>query len=99
MSRPTQAQKIEQENEAEALEFFEQALGSLSDPRRARGRRYPLTSVVVVALMASVCGCDDAEAMEAWGEANSDWLDGFLELPHGTPTQDVFLSVFASLDA
>ncbi len=48
--------------------------------------------------MALVCGADDAEAMQAWGEANEDWLDRFLELPHGAPTQDVFLSVFGALD-
>ena len=48
--------------------------------------------------MAMVCGCDDAEAMNVWGEANAGWLDEILELPHSTPTQDVFLSVFAALD-
>lgn len=47
--------------------------------------------------MVAFCGCDDAEAMELWGEANADWLGGFLKLPHGPPTQDVFLSVFAAL--
>jgi predicted transposase YbfD/YdcC len=36
--------------------------------------------------------------MEAWGEANSDWLAGLLEMPHDAPTQDVFLAVFAALD-
>jgi hypothetical protein len=36
--------------------------------------------------------------MELWGEANADWLAGFLGLPHGIPSQDVALSVFASID-
>jgi predicted transposase YbfD/YdcC len=98
MARVTEAQRIEQANEEAALVFFREALSSLADPRRAQGIRYPLVSVVVIALMAMVCGCDDAEAMEVWGEANSQWLDGILELPHDTPTQDVFLSVFAALD-
>lgn len=98
MPRITQAQKLEQENEQQALAFFEETLGALSDPRRRQGIRYPLHSVVVIALMAMVCGCDDAEAMEAWGKANARWLSGFLPLPHGAPTQDVFLAVFAALD-
>jgi predicted transposase YbfD/YdcC len=59
--------------------------------------RYPLETVVVIALMAMVCGCDDAEAMQAWGEANEAWLEGFLEMSHGPPTQDVFLAVFGAL--
>lgn len=98
MARRTEAQRIEQANEEAALVFFREALSSLPDPRRAQGTRYPLVSVVVIALMAMVCGSDDAEAMESWGEANARWLDEILELPHGTPTQDVFLAVFASLD-
>jgi predicted transposase YbfD/YdcC len=98
MARVTEAQQIEQANEEAALVFFRKALSSLKDPRRAQGTRYPLTSVVVIALMAMVCGADNAEEMEDWGEANARWLDGILELPHGPPTQDVFLSVFAALD-
>ena len=98
MSRVTQAEKLEQENEQQALAFFKQRLAALSDPRRSQGVRYPLNAVVVIALMATICGCDDAESMQLWGEANADWLGGFLDLPHGSPTQDVFLSVFAALD-
>jgi predicted transposase YbfD/YdcC len=98
MARPTEAQRIEEANEEAALVFFREALASLADPRRAQGTRYPLMSVVVIALMAMVCGADNAAEMEDWGAANVRWLDGILELPHGTPTQDVFLSVFAALD-
>ena len=98
MARVTEAKRIEQANEEAALVFFREALSSLQDPRRRQGIRYPLRSVVVIALMAMVCGSDDAEAMDVWAEANAEWLDGILDLPHGTPTQDVFLSVFAALD-
>jgi len=98
MARISQSEKIEQVNEQQALDFFEQLLGGMPDPRRRQGQRYPLRLVIVVALMAAVCGCDDAEAMEIWGEANEEWLGGFLPTPHGTPTQDVFLAVFAALD-
>ena len=98
MGRVTEAQRIEQGNEAAALEYFQRGLSMLPDPRRRQGVRYPLSSVITVALMAMVCGCDDAEAMEVWGEANSDWLNGLFDLPHGTPTQDVFLAVFGALE-
>ena len=98
MAQVTEAKRIEQANEKAALVFFREALSSLPDPRRRQGMRYPLRSVVVIALMAMVCGCDDAEGMDVWAEGNAEWLDGILKLPHGTPTQDVFLSVFAALD-
>jgi predicted transposase YbfD/YdcC len=55
-------------------------------------------TVIVTALMAMVCGSDDAETMEIWGESYADWLKGLVDLPHGPPTQDVFLSVFGALD-
>jgi len=97
MARMTKAQKIEAENEAQALQLFQDGLASLADPRRPQGLRYPLQTVVTIALMASVCGCDDAEAMQAWGEAHEEWLCGFLPMPHGAPTQDVFLAVLGAL--
>lgn len=98
MARVTRAQKIEQHNEEQALAFFETIIASLPDPRRPQGIRYPFTTVVVSALMAMVCGCDDAEALALWSKTNANWLSGFLELPHGPPTQDVYLSVFGALD-
>lgn len=98
MARETVAQKIENGNEAFALGYFEEALRELPDPRRRQGQRYPLRSVVATALMAMICGCDDAEAMAIWGRANEQWLRDFLDLPHGPPTQDVYLSVLGALE-
>jgi len=86
MARVTEAQRIEQANEERALVFFREALASLPDPRRSQGIRYPLSSVVVIALMSMVCGADNAEEMEDWGDANERWLEEILELPHGPPT-------------
>jgi hypothetical protein len=64
MARVTQAGKVEQENEAAALSFFETMLGRLPDALRRQGLRYPLRSVVVIALVSMVCGSDDAS--RAW---------------------------------
>ncbi len=72
MARMTQAQKIERDNQEQALSFFRETLAALPDARRRQGLRYPLQTVVVTALMAMVCGCDDAEAFSAvfraWAE-------------------------------
>ena len=90
--------KSKAQREKEALAEFERLLGLIPDPRRRQGVRYPLESVIIIALMSMVAGADDAEAMQLWGETNKRWLKGFLELPHGVPTQDVFLSVFGALE-
>ena len=85
------------QREREVLDKFSRLLVALPDPRRKQSQRYPFESIVVIALMSMVCGADDASAMEIWGELNEEWLSGFLPLPHGTPTQDVYLAVFAAL--
>jgi len=96
--RITQAQAIQAYNNEMALLFFQKTLSELPDPRRRQGTRYPLKTIVVVALMAMVCGADDAQAMESWGKKRENWLRTILEMPHGAPTQDVYLQVFAALD-
>lgn len=98
MVRLTEAKRIEQGNAQAALGAFEAAVTELRDPRRRQGLRYPLRTVVTIALLSMICGCDDAESMEAWGEANATWLATFLEMPHGSPSQDVFLHVLSALD-
>lgn len=98
MVRVTQAQTIQNENEGNAFEFFRSVLSAIPDPRRRQGKRYPFETVVVIALMATICFAEDAQAMESWGEIHRDWLETFLEMPHGPPTQDVFLSVLGNLD-
>lgn len=94
----SEANLIHEINKNAAQVFFEQALRALPDPRRPQGLRYPLLTVVVTALMAMISGCDDAEAMEDWGCENEYWLKNLLEMPHGVPTQDVYLYVFGLLD-
>jgi len=98
MARLSQAQVIEADNEEQALNFFRRTLSRLPDPRRRQGKRYPFESVIMIALMSCICGADDAQAMENWGKVHKDWLSGFLELPYGTPTQDVFLAVLGNLN-
>jgi hypothetical protein len=46
--------------------------------------------------MAMVYGNDDADSMADWGEDHEEWLKSLLELPHGSPSQDVLLSVVLS---
>lgn len=96
--RPSEAARLQADTEVAALASFRAMLTQLTDPRRGQGQRYPLDTVVIVALMAVVCGRDDAEGMEEWGHTNAEWLATFLSMPHGPPTQDVFLRVFAALD-
>ena len=81
MPRLSQARQIQQESEQQAIAFFEAMMAALVDPRRAQGKMYPLRTVVVISLMAMVCGCDDAQSMELWGEVNQSGWRGFSTCP------------------
>lgn len=74
------------------------SLAVVADPRKRRGKRYPLLDVLCIAVLGCMCGCDDAESLEDWGRKEGPWLSKFLSLPHGVPTQDVFLRVLAAVN-
>jgi len=43
-------------------------------------------------------GADGFVAIEAYGKAKQEWLEMFLELPHGIPSHDTFGRVFGMLE-
>ena len=73
-------------------------LSALPDPRSERGRRHLLLDVMVMAVLATLCGADDWESVEAFGDEQEPWLKTFLELPNGIPSHDTFSRVFRMLD-
>jgi predicted transposase YbfD/YdcC len=72
--------------------------GALPDPRHDRGVRHLLHDLLVIVLLAEMCGAEDAEDIEEWARVNEDWLRGFLELPHGIPSADTYLRVMQALE-
>jgi predicted transposase YbfD/YdcC len=73
------------------------SLSVVEDPRQARGVRHPVINVLVIAVLGCMCRCDDAEALEDWGRKEQDWLGRYLQMPHGVPSQDVYLRVLAAI--
>lgn len=86
---------MEQERQQATISAY---FSVLEDPRRYN-RRHKLLDILVVAICAAVCGADGWEDIELFGEAKEEWLKGFLELPHGIPSDDTYRRVFAVLDA
>lgn len=70
----------------------------LPDPRSRHGRRYPLDSIITIAVCAAICGAEDWSAVAAFGRAKEDWFRTFLDLPEDTPSHDTFDRVFSRLD-
>ncbi len=70
----------------------------VTDPRGRQGRRHLLSDILTIAVIGCICGCDDAENLEDWAIRDAEWLENFLELPAGIPSQDTFLRVLAAID-
>ena len=70
----------------------------LEEPRRGPAKRYGLSEIIVMAICAVLCGSDDWVEVADWCEDEEEWLKGFLDLPHGTPSHDTFGDVFRVLD-
>ena len=75
------------------LRFFR----GINDPRAANAS-HRLDDLLAIAILAVLCGADGWAAVESWAMLNVDWLETFLELPHGIPAHDTFNRVFAMLD-
>lgn len=78
---------------AEMLRFVQ----IIPDPRR-HNVSHPLTSIILIAILAVMCGEDDWTDVQDWADFNLDWLKTFLDLPHGIPSHDTFDRVFSLID-
>jgi predicted transposase YbfD/YdcC len=74
--------------------FFEE----LPDPRVERTRRHKLVDILVITLLATICGCEGWDAIQALGDGGEEQLGSILELPHGIPSADTFRRVMSALD-
>jgi predicted transposase YbfD/YdcC len=76
------------------LRFF----NNLPDPRRGPNTIHLLSDMIVIAVMAVICGAEGWTDVELFGRSKHKWLSTFLALPGGIPAHDTFDRVFALLD-
>ncbi len=84
--------------ETDPAASIEKHFANLGDPRIDRTKRHSLLDILVIAICAVICGVDNWEEVELFGEAKETWFKTFLELPNGIPSHDPFWRVFARLD-
>jgi predicted transposase YbfD/YdcC len=77
---------------------IEEHFGKISDPRIGNATRHKLLDILVIAILAVICGADGWSDVELFGKSKKKWLQTFLELPHGIPSHDTFGRVFAQID-
>ena len=74
------------------------AFDELNDPRLDRTRLHSLRDIVILSILAVICGADGFVQIEDFGKAKDDWLRKVLDLPNGIPSHDTIGRVFSLLD-
>ncbi len=70
----------------------------LPDPRVDRTKQHLLKDILVITILATIAGAQGWEDIENYGLSKQQWLEEFLELPNGIPSDDTFRRVFEKLD-
>jgi hypothetical protein len=52
----------------------------LQDPRKARGKRYQLATVLILLVLAKICGEDKPSGIAEWAKHRLEWLCEVLKL-------------------
>jgi len=73
--------------------------GEISDPRIDRKKLHRLGDILVISILAVICGAESWIDIEDFGSARYEWLKEFLELPNGIPSHDTFNRVFSLIDS
>lgn len=72
--------------------------GGLADPRTGNAKAHIFLEILIIAILAVVCGADGWSDIELFGQNKQDWLKTFLKLPKGIPSHDTFGRVFAKIE-
>ena len=70
----------------------------IKDPRVDRTKKHLLKDILVISILAVIAGAEGWEDLENYGLSKQQWLEEFLELPHGIPSDDTFRGVFERIN-
>jgi predicted transposase YbfD/YdcC len=84
---------MEKQLTASLLKSFE----SLPDPRTGNAKAHIFLEILIIAILAMICGADGWSDIELFGKNKKAWLQTFLELPKGIPSHDTFGRIFAKI--
>lgn len=73
-------------------------LEGIEDTRRQRSVMYPLHEVLIIMLLAVICGATSYAKVEMFGRSKKEWLSTFLRLEYGIPDACTFRNVIKEID-
>src|SRR6476661_6063320 len=80
--------------EGDGMERFRACFAEREDPRTGNAQRHELDEIIMIALLATLCGAETGVDMALFGRAKEPLLRRFLTLPGGIPSHDTFSRLF-----
>lgn len=71
--------------------------GDFPDYRVNRNKKHLLSDIIILSILAVLCGAESWDSIEAFGKTKQKFLQSFLKLPNGIPSHDTINRVFSSL--
>ena len=75
-----------------------EVLEGIEDTRRSRSVIYPLHEILIIMLLAVICGATSYAKVEMFGKNREEWLRKFLKLEYGIPDACTFRNVIKEID-
>lgn len=73
-------------------------LEGIEDTRRKNSVMYPLHEVLIIMLLAVICGATSYAKIEMFGNSKYEWLKSFLKLEYGIPDVCTFRNIIKEID-
>ena len=74
------------------------SLAIIPDPRIERCKKHLLADILLLCIIAMVCGVESVEDIAFFGITHIKWLKQYLALPHGIPSADTILRLLSYID-
>jgi predicted transposase YbfD/YdcC len=75
-----------------------QTFKKLHDPRMNRRKQHKLLDIIILSVLAVLCGAESYDSIELFGKMNLAFLKQLLELQNGIPSHDTINRVFSLLN-
>ena len=72
---------------------------NIPDPRIERCKEHLLEDIVLLAIIAAICGCESWETIEDFGKSKKEFLKSYLKIPNGIPSHDTIERLFKRIDS
>ena len=77
---------------------FVEHFSTVPDPRKEGMCEHLLLDILLIAVLAVICGADGWDEIHDWGVAKEELLRKMLVLPNGIPSADTFRRTFARIN-